>query len=66
MDSQKSKYNVRNLSNKIVKNTGSFSKKGHASPVSLQAVSLTVKENDFNVVVEEFGLSKSNRARLIS
>ena len=45
---------------------GLFSKKGHASPVSLQAVSLTVKENDFNVVVEEFGLSKSNRARLIS
>ena len=27
--------------------------------MSLQAVSLTVKENDFNVVVEEFDLSKS-------
>ena len=58
MDSQKSKYNVRNVSGKFVKADGSFSKRVPASPVSLPAVSLTVKENDLNVVVEEFDLSK--------
>ena len=59
MDSQKSKYNVRSFRINLSKLMGLFSKKGHACPVSLQAVSLTVKENDFNVVVEEFDLSKS-------
>jgi len=43
---------------------GLFLKKGHASPVSLQAVSLTVKENDFNVVVEELIFLNLNLARL--